>query len=302
MSCLTIIKMNKPIENIIKEYLPRGPLRQYRFEKSLSFSCFRCGQVKTSKLITIYCEDWSKKLCNGCYGRLLSIYEIKAGVISEDEKVEQLTEILLKLIDENKVIEETNRILLRRNQAKYLATSSIRFFATSESVAKKLTNENDLDWSPAIIGLCKAFEVELIDRIVKPLRNQSLNFNISETDLNDPDFGRIAKYCSGKSDKTPEIGVVNHFIRTAINSKERIETSLFLKDIFKVYLSQRPKSYWLIDKNGFINATDDLTKNFRNKAAHIDELSKIDYEKCKELVFGDKGIIWELIICTDKKK
>ena len=32
-----------------------------------------------SKLITVYRGDWSKRLCNGCYGRLLSIYEIKAA-------------------------------------------------------------------------------------------------------------------------------------------------------------------------------------------------------------------------------
>jgi len=32
-----------------------------------------------SKLITVYRGDWSKRLCNSCYGRLLSIYEIKAA-------------------------------------------------------------------------------------------------------------------------------------------------------------------------------------------------------------------------------
>lgn len=46
--------MPKPLGNITKKYPKRGPLSQFRFEKSISFSCFRCGQIKTAKLITIY--------------------------------------------------------------------------------------------------------------------------------------------------------------------------------------------------------------------------------------------------------
>jgi len=56
------LKMAKPLEQIIKEYPPRGPLQQFRFDKSISFSCFRCGQNKISKLITIYNNDWNKRL------------------------------------------------------------------------------------------------------------------------------------------------------------------------------------------------------------------------------------------------
>src|SRR3954454_24092716 len=64
---------------IVKTYPPRGPMQQFRFAESTAFDCFRCGQAKKSKLITVYRQDWSRRLCNGCYGRLLSIYEIKAG-------------------------------------------------------------------------------------------------------------------------------------------------------------------------------------------------------------------------------
>ena len=69
----------KPLELITKEYPQLGPLQQFRFDKSVSFSGFRCGQNKISKLITIYNNDWNKRLCNGCYGRLLSIYNIKVA-------------------------------------------------------------------------------------------------------------------------------------------------------------------------------------------------------------------------------
>lgn len=290
--------MAKPLEQITKEYSARGPLMQYRFEKPISFSCFRCGQSKVSKLITIYNNDWSKRICNGCYGRLLSIYEIKKGQQEIDDKVEQLSSLLLKLIDDNKIREQTRRIILKQYKANYLSPSSLRFFATSECVADTLSGEKNLDWSPAIIGLCKAFELELIERFINPLKEISSGLVFSEADLKDKDFGRVATYCSGKPVKPPELGVIKHFVTTALNSKERIEISGFLKDAFKPFLQIRPHSNWLIDKNGMLAAIDSLTKNFRNKAAHTDELEQTDYENCKQLVFGDTGIMWELIIST----
>jgi len=44
-----------------------------------------------------------------------------------------------------------------------------------------------------------------------------------------------------------------------------------------------------------------LTTNYRNKAAHTDELEEQDYQKCKDLVFGDNGIIWDLILSSERK-
>ena len=72
--------MPRPVPSTaIKTYPPRGPMQQFRFADVTAFECFRCGQAKKSKLLTIYSGDWNRRLCNGCYGRLLSLYDIKAG-------------------------------------------------------------------------------------------------------------------------------------------------------------------------------------------------------------------------------
>lgn len=293
--------MAKPLENITKEYPKRGPLSQFRFDKSVSFNCFRCGQSKTSKLITIYSNDWDKRLCNGCYGLLLSIYDIKAGQSGIDEKAEQLLDVLIKLVDNSKLRDQSAKINLQSNRVKFLTPTTMRFFATSECVAETLSKEPNLDWSPAIIGLCKAFELELIERFINPLKDFCKEVGFLEQDLKDKDFGRVASYCSGKSMKSPELGVINHFISTAINSKERLETSNFLRLGFKAFLSKLPNHNWLINKNGLINGIQTLTTNFRNKAAHTDELEAQDYQNCKDLVFGSNGIIWDLILSSEKK-
>jgi len=229
---------------------------------------------------------------------LLSIYNIKSGQIDIDEKVEQLSSLLLKLFDSNKIREQSNRLFVQQNKTKLLSSSSLKFYATSECVAETLAKEPNLDWSPAIIGLCKAFELEIIERFINPLKEFCINIQITDTDLKDKDFGRIASYCSGKTIKSPELGVISHFISTAINSKERFEKSDFLKIGFNGFISKRPNSNWLIDKNCLVSAIDTLTSNYRNKAAHTDELERIDYDNCRELVFGDKGIMWDLILST----
>jgi hypothetical protein len=296
------IIMTKPLEKITKEYPKRGPLGQFRFDKSFSFNCFRCGQAKTSKLVTIYKNDWSKKLCNGCYGRLLSIYEIKAGQIVIDHKVAQLLEMLIKLVDEHRVKEKMLRLSLQSNQTKYLTPTTMRFFATSECVAETLNKEPNLDWSPAVIGLCKAFELELLEKLINPLRDFCKTVEFSEEDINDKDIGKIASYCSGKTLRPPELGVINHFLRIVVNNNEKLESSNFLNTGFKSFLNKLPDYNWIIDSIGLSKGIQTLTTNFRNRAAHTDELDKNDYENCRNLIFGEKGMMWELILSSINKQ
>jgi hypothetical protein len=83
---------------ITKTYPQRGPLQQFRFADSTAFRCVRCGGTKKAKLITIYTGDWSKRLCNGCYGSLLNLYEIKAGTTADDQRAEELATALLSAV------------------------------------------------------------------------------------------------------------------------------------------------------------------------------------------------------------
>lgn len=293
--------MDKPLERIVKEYPQRGPIRQYRFEKALAFTCIRCTQIKTAKLITIYNSDWSKRLCNGCYGRLLSIYEIKAGQSTIDDKVEALISVLGTYLDNEKIQEEQARILIKENRAAHLSELALKFICTSEVISKTLENEIKLDWSPAIIGLCKAFELEMVNRILNPFKLMVANRSY-EDDCNDTDLGKVVKYCTGKTIRPPELGSISHFLKTIAHSKSRIERSQFLNDVFKEYLTVRPNSHWLMNSTGFIAGLDRVTREFRNKAAHTDELDRNDYDQCRELLLGKSGLVWDLVVCTTTKK
>lgn len=282
---------------VTKTYAQRGPLQQFRFAESTAFTCLRCGDAKKSKLITVYAGDWSKRLCNGCYGRLLSLFEIKAGTGSDDQRAEALATALLSsiAIDEQRRAERLLRASEKR--AEHLSPEAMRFIATAEHVARQLQTEPNLEWSPPVIGLCKAVEAEVVGRLLRPLAACSSADNLT-TDKNDKDIGRVAAFCADATRKPPELGGFAHFLQTVIHSQHRRETSVLIGSFLRL-VAGWTGSQWLLDPSGLHRALALLTSNFRNRAAHIDELGREDYVACRELVIGTEGIVWKLVIATE---
>jgi len=280
--------------NLDKKYPSRGPLQQYRFANAISFNCFRCAQTKTAKLITIYSSNWDYKLCNGCYGRLLSIYEIKTGSLSEDERVEKLAEILLKFKDAADLNYSERISCIANEKEKYLSAPALRFFKTAEYTASQLSHMPQLEWSPAIIGLCKAVEIEILHKLILPLAVAAKEQDLTN-DKNDKDIGAVAAYCADQNRKPPTLGQVVHFIGTVANSTNRRDKSPLMRS-FLGMISKYPTSTWILDNNGLVLELSDMTAEYRNKAAHIAELDKKDFDACKKQLAGDNGLLWKLAI------
>ena len=55
-------------EKIAKEFPKEGDLQLFRLEKLHEFKCVGCQESKKSKMVAVRSRDWSKLLCNGCYG------------------------------------------------------------------------------------------------------------------------------------------------------------------------------------------------------------------------------------------
>lgn len=291
----------KPVPSTVtKTYPPRGPLQQFRFAEGTAFNCFRCGGSKKSKLITVYAEDWSRKLCNGCYGRLLSLYEIKAGTAPEDRRAEQLAELLLSLSSADQQREAERLFKTSDNRANALSPEALRFIATAEHVATLLEASAQLEWSPAVIGLCKAVETEVVSRVIRPLAVAAVGHDLS-CDKSDKDIGRVAAFCSEPQRKPPELGVFSHFLQTVIHSEQRRQTSPLI-GCFLDLAGKWTGSTWLFDAGGLYRSLSQLTTSYRNRAAHIDELSGSDYRACRELTIGAEGLVWKLILATEGRK
>jgi hypothetical protein len=218
--------MMKPIPfEIEKTYPPRGPLQQYRLAQSAAFSCFRCGQSKKSKLITIYGSDWSRRLCNGCYGRLLSIYEVKAGTTPDDERAYALAAVLLGLVSKDDIAQAERLLRASEKRFELLSPEAIRFISTSEHVSQHLAGHSELEWSPAVIGLCKSVELEAVRLLLRPLAGHLAGVDLA-VDRADKDYGRVAAFCAEPTRRPPELGAIVHFSRTLANSKARSAKSL----------------------------------------------------------------------------
>jgi hypothetical protein len=286
--------------SVTKTYPQRGPLQQFRFAHSTAFKCFRCTESKKSKLITVYGGDWSKRLCNGCYGRLLSLYEIKAGTATDDERAEELAAALLSMVTLEDQRQGERLFRAAEERAQRLSTEAIRFIVTAEHVAGHLEEKPQLEWSPAVIGLCKAFEAEIVGRVLRPLAAEASRLDLT-TDRNDKDLGRVAAFCAHPAGKPPELGVFSHFLQTAIHSKQRRETSVLLGCFLKM-AADWSGSHWLLEPGGLHGTLGILSKTFRNRAAHIDQLSRQDYLDCRELVIGAKGALWRLALATEHHK
>jgi hypothetical protein len=282
---------------VAKTYPARGPLQQYRFFEGIAFRCFRCGETKKSKLVTVYSGSWTKKLCNGCYGRLLSLYDVKAGAADTDEKAERLAELLLSLASVDAQREATRRFQAANNRASSLSAEALRFIATAEHVAAHLDAGAELEWSPAVIGLCKAVEAEVVGRIVKPIASAAAREDLS-ADQKDKDVARVAAYCADTRRKPPELGSFAHFLQTAAHSQERRRSSRLILAFLKLS-TQWVGSTWILEPTGLHAALTQLTSRFRNRAAHIDELSKNDYIECRDLAVGADGLIWRLVVATE---
>jgi hypothetical protein len=281
----------------IKTYPRRGPLQQFRLAEAVSFRCFRCGGDKKTKLHAVYEDDWSRRLCNGCYGLLLSIYEVKAGTATDDQRAAQLAMLLLQLTSpveaERAFVGAVRGVASRASAA--LSAPARRFIGSSERLATELKGETSLDWSGMVIGLCKAFEAELVLRVVEPLKSNSCR--VGEPDLQDDDLARIANYCGGRMPNPPELGAVGRFLRAA-RVREGSDGSDLLSSFYELQGSWDTAASWLTDDPGAASALTTLTRQYRNPAAHLEELSEADYRACREFVIGPRGIIWTLVEAT----
>lgn len=282
--------------NVIKTYPARGPLQQYRVDATTAFTCFRCAQAKKSKLITTTGGTWDRLLCDGCYGRLLSIWEIKSGSLDDTERYDELHRLLTGLVAEAEIARAASLIRARDQRSEQLSPEAMVVLSTAEAVASSLAAAaTELDWSAAIIGLCKAVEIEVVRLLVLPLKASVTQLDLSG-DLSDWGMQRVARFCAGRG-APPELGTLAHFITAASDPRRRLASSTLVAS-FRLLVRAWPASDWLFAPDGFPASVTVLTRTFRNPAAHTALLDETAYQACSTLVQGEDGILWKLHVAA----
>lgn len=182
----------------------------------------------------------------------------------------------------------------RSSFERYLHSISGTFLRTAHILEEALAQLDDVDWSSAVISLCKSLELELVYRLFEPMKASAGEIDLS-TDMDQIGIDRIARFCKGA--KPPELGSMAFFLGVVQNSKRRRETSPTLK-CFCSTLNRWPESYWLIANDGLPNDLKVITTSYRNKAAHTEVLSKDAYVCCREMIIGEAGTLWRTIRST----
>lgn len=111
----------------------------------------------------------------------------------------------------------------------------------------------------------------------------------------------MAAFCVDPTRKPPELGAFAYFLQTVIHSEQRRDTSALIRTFLRL-AGDWTGSNWLFDPTGLHQSLAMLTATFRNRAAHIDELGKEDYLGCRELVIGAQGVVWELLLATERHR
>ncbi|MGW2723454.1 hypothetical protein [Streptomyces sp. NPDC001492] len=281
---------------VVKKYPPRGPMQQYRLATATTFTCCRCGRDKKSKLTVSIHDEWNLLLCNACYGRLLSIWEIKAGELSDSERHAELIRLLGSLSGEAEVERARAVLLARDSRSVLLSAPALTMLATAAAVADgfAVKTATELDWSAAVIGLCKAVELEAVRLICDPLSTAVSGMELAD-DLRDRGFQRMAQYC--KSGKPVELGTLGYFMRSVAGSPRSATSPI--ASAMRTLASRWPRSDWLFKADGFPEDVRILTKNYRNPAAHTELLSEAQYRACAELVQGTDGVLWKVLAAVD---
>lgn len=184
-------------------------------------------------------------------------------------------------------------------QAAVYATVSVQaqlMLATAEAVSGALRNTSGLDWSAAIICLCKAVELEVVRCVAEPWRDATAGLDLA-ADLKDKDLKRVAGYCAGRA-PAPELGVLAYTLGVVARSRSRRETSPLVGSLLRIVSSRPPTSWWL-ESDGLPVALADLSKNVRNRAAHTAVLTADDYMRCRDRVLGRDGILHRLLGAVD---
>lgn len=282
-----------PPAPIVKDLPVRGPLHQRRLAEHLTFACSRCRVAKKSRLVATYDEDWNRLLCNGCYGRLLSIHTLKRGTLPEDERAQAMVSLVERMVGEADAAKALREMRLRDDWETILSPQAARALGTAHVVAGALDSRPHLDWSAAVLCVCKALELEAVTRL---LPAQLVEATRLRMDVADRRFAPVARFLA-RQGPAPSLGQLARFIEDALSPSNAMHPTV---DIYLRRVRKMASPGWLLSATGGTAVMKLVASTFRNPAAHSAELDEEDYEACYSAVAGPAGALWQLADATER--
>jgi hypothetical protein len=240
-------------------------------------------------------EELSKKLrkigyitYDDCFnGQLLSIYET---IKDEETKIASIHDLVYEYFNANNLPRidllhfHTDLSLILSN----LCSDGIKALQTAEYLYQL---ECEIyDYSPIVIEYCKVIEIELNDKVLRPLKSHFQDLN-SKSIITSNSIKKLKSFVFSSDDKSLELGTFAFILEKIIT--ENINDLLASK--IKEIIEELP---FKLNLKTIIEEIFYLTRNYRNKAAHKSILTRQDMIDCRTYVLGDNltiGLIGRIV-------
>ncbi len=280
----------QPVEMVLPA---RGDVQQYRVTRAVKFRCVRCGRTKTARLIALLRNDTEHPLCNGCYGNLLSRHP--AARLSD--RSEERANALAVAVDVSIEAAEAVGRNLAAERGLPLTRLGDRHLGTARIVAdhlSKLAAGDPVLWSPVVSALSSALEVELRYRVIDRMREVFIRRFGSDLAL-PGEYAKFTAYCKAQPGTgRMEMGAIARFLASAA-ADARSDAPSQLGRLYRKLLDASPKPEWLGDPGALAAEIKEFTRDYRNPAAHGDEIAHDAGQRCLTYVAGDGGLLWRVV-------
>ena len=213
---------------------------------------------------------------------LMRNYNLDEGSYQQNlEKLQQVLDSLVnKMEDGDKKLSETRCKSVYKSFWKKLSNNSRKFLITADFLHTKLS-QMELDFAPAIVEMCRAFENEIKSKIFSGFIADIATTNRSYT----PD-----KLLDQAKKVYSEQGKIVLSLSQMINefAKLRNADSASYQAALKKYASNDGWDVVSLSTNPFISESNGYVDKFRNDAAHTTPFVEAESEKC--LVYTEKRI------------
>lgn len=207
---------------------------------------------------------------------------------SIDQKMEKA--ILGQTMKIENYIEETKRWL---DLWELLNDDSKKFLPIAELIFDELSQLTDADFSPFIVQYCRALENEILKKVFETYHKEGLKeiniVTLVKEDIDNPKTGKFAKMV--KYDKiTYTLGDMNFIMALLKSSGNTIKESKLLQHFKEFTLMYFEKN--ILEKD-FLTDLNNITSNYRNKAAHPYILDLVVALECQRLIRKNLNLFLE---------
>jgi len=220
--------------------------------------------------------------------------EIKVSSIERDERIESIYRILDENSKSNNLQVYFSNVENSINNYNDLEDNSKMFLASAYFLKDKFDSNNIIDYSPFILQFSRAIENELLQKFFISFYERLDNFLENDSVFLENEFGNsktkiFAKLLNKRTDKFT-LGTMVFILGYIVDLKGKTILSSNLLQEFRKHITLITDEQVLSSE--FIKSLNLITENYRNKAAHINQINKEE-----AIVFFDLGkkILVELL-------